>query len=205
MIDDAEPVGRDNYGGVARKAIRRSRESKSTPSGLSSPRPFHQGHGERLFHGANMSDHAPEGHRFFFAAGGEGRTHGRAEMPGIDFLQRQGAAQGGPQSAGIRASPGTEGVLKAATRQPRRRKNSAIKLVRTVLPTPVSVPVMKSVCRMSGYQSATGWKAPPKPDKSSLRRAAFPATTRSAEKLMQSLVEDFLQHLRLGRAMSGCS
>ena len=88
--------------GVARKATIKSRESNFSPSGLNKPpAPSIKQNIKTFLHRADVREHLRQFYPLPFAARGQQRRDGRAEMPRIDFIERERAIHCGMKRPGV--------------------------------------------------------------------------------------------------------
>ena len=148
--------------GVARNARIKSCESKFSPSGLNTP----------------PAPSTSVTSNFFWTA----RRCLRTSARDMDFFSRRAASSGamgarkchGLISSNVSAPSSAAKIFRASSRPPEQtglsaatrifwtRKCAASSPVKTVLPAPVSVPVMKRIGFNAGHQSGNNRRAPPK-------------------------------------------
>ena len=109
MIDHPELIGADNDGDGAQGGDQVAGIGVFTERTQETARALDQQPVKTPPQPAGMGHHLGKADALVFAAGGQQRGERGAKMPGVDFVQGQGAAEGVGQPAGVVAVAGTNG------------------------------------------------------------------------------------------------
>ncbi len=149
--------------GNAPSAAIKSPESKFSPKGLNKPPAPSTSNTSKRFCSARTCPSAPERWTCF-------RSRRAANSGAIGARKCHGLISSSDsalfiaaRSARASARPPEQTGFSAAAFTPRPRRNCTSSAVKTVLPTPVSVPVIKIVRFTCQHQSGKGLRAPSKP------------------------------------------
>ena len=163
LIHRAEPVRADDNRRRAQGRNQVARIEIFAERTQQAARAFDQHHVKTFLHRADMREHVGEPDALAFAAGGEQRRDGARKCHGL-ISSSVSAPSSAACSARASSRPPEQTGLSAAALTPRSRKNRASSAVSTVLPTPVSVPVMKNVfASFRQHQSGNAAGKPSKP------------------------------------------